>query len=77
MEDKWISTAEAAKMLNYSRSYFVEIFCRPEEPLVTIRQRTLAARGGKGNTRRRLLISRASVEALIKTETIHPRSRHD
>jgi hypothetical protein len=70
--DDWISTSDAAKMLGYTRGYFLEIFCNAEKPLVTIRQRGLANQSASGKIRRRILVSRASILALMASETKHP-----
>ena len=74
MHDEWISTADAAKMLGYTRSYFRDVFCNPENPLVTIRARPLAQKSRNGRARHRILVSRASIEAIIKAETKHAKS---
>jgi len=63
----WITTAQAAKMLNLSHQYFRDVYCKPAAPLVTIRQRICPS------GRRSLLVSRAAIEKVIEAETIHPK----
>lgn len=66
MTDPWIGVKEAAALLGYNADYFRRTFCEPAAPLLPIRQR----RGPKG--RRRILVLRAAVEALVNEETALP-----
>lgn len=66
MTEPWISVKEAAALLGYNADYFRLTFCAEAAPLLPIRQR----KGPKG--RRRILVLRAAVEALISEETALP-----
>jgi len=66
---EWLSVKEAAAMMGYSAPYFRELFCAADAPLVTMR----AKRCPSG--RRRILVSKESVEALIEGETVGPAVR--
>jgi hypothetical protein len=66
----WICIKEAAEILGYSGAYFRKAFCSPNNPLVVLRSR----RGPSG--RRRLLVSRPSVEWLMAGEVqVPPKAR--
>jgi len=62
----WISVKEAARIMGYSPAYFRELFCQADAPLVTMRQKQCPS------GRRRILISRKSLEAIIRDETVGP-----
>jgi hypothetical protein len=67
MASDWLTTKEAAALLGYSVNYFRKEFCNPQAPLVTIREV-----GQPGMKRRRILVSRASIERMIEEQTIRP-----
>jgi hypothetical protein len=62
----WVSVKEAAAIMGYSAPYFRELFCAADAPLVTMRVKRCPS------GRRRILVSRKSVEELIRGETVGP-----
>jgi hypothetical protein len=62
----WISVKEAAGIVGYCARYFREAFCAEDAPLVAVRSRRLPS------GRRRLLVSRESVERLVRAEMQRP-----
>jgi hypothetical protein len=62
----WLSVKEAAALMGYSAPYFREVFCAAGAPLVTMRVKRCPS------GRRRILVSRGSVEDLVKGETVEP-----
>jgi hypothetical protein len=63
---KWITVKEAAELVGYSTAYFRELFCDERAPLLTIRSRRAGTRRGN------ILVSEASVDALIRAQTKAP-----
>jgi len=63
---EWITPKEAADMLGISATYFRQIYCQTESPLLRFRER----RGPRGG--RRMFVSRTSVLMLIEDETRTP-----
>jgi len=61
---EWISVKDAAEMVGYSAPYFRELFCAAEAPLVTVRVKPCPS------GRRRILVSKTSVEELIRGEIV-------
>jgi len=61
---EWLSVKEAAAMVGYSAPYFRELFCAAEAPLVTMRVKPCPS------GRRRILVSKKSVEELIRGEIV-------
>ena len=64
--NEWISVKEAARIIGYSPAYFRELFCQAANPLVIMRQKQCPS------GRRRILISRSSLESIIGAETVGP-----
>jgi hypothetical protein len=62
----WLSVKEAAAIVGYSAPYFREVFCEDGAPLVTMRVKRCP--GG----RRRILVSKRSVEEMVRGETVGP-----
>lgn len=65
--DEWITCKEAAYMLGYSTAYFRELYCNKDNPLVKMRVHTQTLK-----SRRRILIHKPSLMALIAKETVQP-----
>jgi hypothetical protein len=66
MNDDWVSVKEAAAIMGYSAPYFRELFCAADAPPVTMRVERCP--GG----RRRILVSKKSVEDIVRGETVGP-----
>jgi hypothetical protein len=62
----WLSVKEAAAIMGYSAPYFRELFCAADAPMVTMRVKRCPS------GRRRILVSRESVEGLVRGETVSP-----
>jgi hypothetical protein len=62
----WLSVKEAAAIVGYSAPYFRDLFCRSDAPLVTMRVKRCPS------GRRRILVSKKSVDALVRGEVVGP-----